>query len=132
MHGPTSATGLRHLAHEHFNVIAHQIEFLAAAFISWMHRQLGGRKSENQPTLADIHMGKTQNVAQERAIGFGILGIDDAMCARDHDLDTPVGSVGATDRSQFCRARYFVAPIISHLRLGRFAQASGVEHREFA
>jgi len=36
--------------------------------------------------MTHIHMRKIQNLAEERAIGFGFLGANDDVCARYHDF----------------------------------------------
>ena len=55
---------------------------------------LGGARpaeSKYQPAMTHIHMRKIQNLAEERAIGFGFLGANDDVCARYHDfLSVPV------------------------------------------
>jgi hypothetical protein len=49
-------------------------------------RDFGGRQAENQPPVADIDMGELQDVAQERAISFGLSAVDDRMSADDHGI----------------------------------------------
>jgi len=46
----------RHLGHERFDVIAHQIEFMYVIPLTRMHRYFSRRQSEDQPSLAYIYM----------------------------------------------------------------------------
>jgi len=38
--------------------------------------------------MTGVHGMKTQNVLKKFAIGFGVLAVDDYMCAIDHGCDT--------------------------------------------
>jgi hypothetical protein len=56
--------------------------------------------------MTHIHMRKIQNLAEERAIGFGVLGANDDVCARYHDfLSVPVFSFSFTAVCQITNGR---------------------------
>ena len=75
-------------------VVAHQIKYSAEQIVTsvllrevTVHRVNGGfrgRNSENHPSVAYIYKGKPQDVAEERAIGFGILAVEQEMGTDDH------------------------------------------------
>jgi GNAT superfamily N-acetyltransferase len=49
-----------------------------------MDAELGRRQCEDQPALAVIHGRKAEHVAEERASGLRILGVDESVHAADH------------------------------------------------
>ena len=67
-------------------------------------------------------MRKIQNLAEERAIGFGVLGANDDVCARYHDfLSVPVFSFSFTAVCQIMHAP----------TNGRVVLSSELANREF-
>jgi hypothetical protein len=67
---------LAHLCNEPGNVVAHQIKFMEVVLFGRMHCDLGGRESEDQPAMADIHVGQLQHVTQKGAIRFRIGAVN--------------------------------------------------------
>lgn len=74
---------LFHLRNELLDVIRHQIQLVQIVLLRRVHRHLGGRQPEDQPAAAHVHVLELEHVAQQRAIGLGILAIDDCVSAGD-------------------------------------------------
>src|SRR5262245_32124472 len=49
-----------------------------------MHRDLGRRRLEDQPSVSDIDVLEAEHIAQERAIGVGVGAVDQKMRPVDH------------------------------------------------
>ena len=60
---------------------------MGAAWVGGVDGDLGGGESEDEPAVADVDVGETQYVLEERAVGCGVLGVDDEMRAVDHAGD---------------------------------------------
>src|SRR2546425_1173152 len=84
MHRPAGDVVVLHFCDERLNVVAHEVELLDVVLVGRMDGNFRGRQSKDQPALTYIDFGKFEDVAQESAIGIGILTIDDRMCADDH------------------------------------------------
>ena len=59
---------------------------MAIVIFGGMKGRLCRRQREDQPAAAGIDRCEPQHIAKEGAVCFGILAIDDDMCARDHDV----------------------------------------------
>ena len=64
---------------------SHQVERLRTVLLGGMHRHFRRRQREDQPAVAGIDVREFENVAQEGAIGIGILAVNDDVCTVDHD-----------------------------------------------
>src|SRR5712691_9873794 len=64
------------------DVVAHQVELVAAFPVGGMNRQLSGRQGEDEPAAAGVYRGQSEHVREEVAhlLGFG----------REHDGMHPV------------------------------------------
>src|SRR5712691_11135699 len=80
----TRSAGLFQRKHFGIEIIGHQIKFMHVVLIGWMNRHFRWRKPENQPPLVNIHIFELQDILEERFVRFGILGINDDVCAVDH------------------------------------------------
>ncbi len=67
---------------ELFDVVAHQIKFVRV-ILTGMHGHFGRRQAEDEPTVADIHVSELEDVAQQGAVGFRILAVNNGMSAGD-------------------------------------------------
>ncbi len=75
-------------------VVAHQVQHrshqrmprvnLFCAFVHWMECGFGGRHCENKPAVANVNCAEAKNVAEECAVGCGILAVQQNMSAHDH------------------------------------------------
>jgi hypothetical protein len=83
-HGATVEAALLHAADEARDVVAHQVELVDVVLARGMDRHLRGWEPEDEPALAHVHARQPERVAQERAVGRGVLAIDDGMRADDH------------------------------------------------
>src|SRR5439155_26766090 len=86
VHRAALDTALLHLRHERLDVIAHQIELVHIILFPRMHRDLGRRKAEDQPSSPHVDARQLQDIEQKLAVGIGILAVDDRVSADDHDL----------------------------------------------
>src|SRR5262249_15325990 len=82
------AFGVQRARHR-LDVVAHQVDLMTAVLGGRVHRDLGRRQREDEPALSGIDVGESEDVAQEGAIRFGILAVDDRMCATDHRDRSP-------------------------------------------
>src|ERR1700722_12307401 len=65
-------------------VVAEEIQLVGAVLIGGMEGGFGGRQSKNEPAAAGIDGREPQHVAKKRAIGFGILAVENDVSARNH------------------------------------------------
>ncbi len=78
-----------HVGEECIEVVAHQIELVHVVFLRWMHGHLGGRQPEDEPSLANVDGGESQDIAEKRAIAFGVLAIENRVRTDDHEWPLP-------------------------------------------
>lgn len=64
-------------------VVAHQEKFVLVVRFGIVERGLQRGHGKDQPSLAGIDTGKAEDVAEERTVSFGVLGIDDNVCPVD-------------------------------------------------
>ena len=65
----------RHLGYECVHVVAHEVEFMDIISLRRVKRHFRRRKGKDEPTSAYVDTGESDNVAQERSIGFRILRV---------------------------------------------------------
>ena len=70
-------------------VVAHQEKFVLVVFFGIVKRDLQRRHGEDQPTVASIHTGKLEHVAEKSPVGFGVSRVDDDVRPIDQE-ETPV------------------------------------------
>jgi hypothetical protein len=70
-------------------VIAQEVKLVAAVFFGGMHGCFGWRQGEDKPSVTGVDVGKAEYVAEEVAICFRILAVDDDVCAKDHASSSP-------------------------------------------
>src|SRR3954453_2483851 len=80
----TRGASLFQRRHFGIEIIGHQIKFMHVILVRWMNRHFRWRKLENQPSLVNVHIFELQDILDERFVRFGILGINDDVCAVDH------------------------------------------------
>src|SRR5688500_289154 len=80
---------LAQLGDRSFKVVAHEKEFVLPDHPpparARMDGELGRRQREDQPALARIDPGESEDDAQERARRVGVLGEENRVCARYHN-----------------------------------------------
>ncbi len=69
-------------------IVTHEIEFVSAGIFGGMNRHFRGRKRKDQPSVAGIHGGKSDDVSEESPIGSRVLAGYDDMRTKDHDSFT--------------------------------------------
>ena len=75
---------LFHVRHESLDVVGHQIELVLVIFVRRVHGDFGRRQREDQLARADVYVLELADVAEKRAVGFGVSAVDDGV--RSHDL----------------------------------------------
>src|SRR5205807_4053901 len=63
------------------DVLAQQVQLMIVRLLRGMDRELTGRKREDEPAAAGIHGIETEHVSEERAVGLGIVAIDQRVHA---------------------------------------------------
>src|SRR5205823_12650037 len=79
---------LLHVGNESLDVVAHKVKLMNVVFVGWMHRDLSGRQSKDQPPASNVDVRKSQHFTQKSALRFSIRAVDDRMCANDHKIST--------------------------------------------
>jgi hypothetical protein len=59
---------------------------MATVFVSGVNRNFRWRQREDEPSVPGVHGRKSEDIPQERTIGFYILAVHDYMGAEDHEL----------------------------------------------
>lgn len=67
------------------DVVAHQEELVFLVLVGRVHGDFGWRQREDQPPMTGVDLRILQHVAQECAVGLGILAVDDDVRAVNHD-----------------------------------------------
>jgi hypothetical protein len=70
--------------HGRLKVVAHEKKFVLVVLLGIMESDFQWRHGENQPTVAGIHAGKLEHIAEKSPVGFRILGVNDDMRSIDH------------------------------------------------
>jgi len=63
---------------------AHQVQLVRLTPLGGVDGDFRRRQRENQPAAAGVDVGQLQDVPKERAVGVGILAVDDRVSAVDH------------------------------------------------
>ena len=74
----------RHFGDESVDVIAHEIELVHVVLFGRVHRDLGGRKREDEPAVAGVGEGELEDVAEERAVRIGVFAVENDVGGADH------------------------------------------------
>lgn len=77
-------SALLHRADEGGDILDHEVQLLDIVAASGMHRDLRGRQSEDQPTVAGVDVGKAEDVLEERAVFRRVGAVEDGVGADDH------------------------------------------------
>src|SRR5580700_3248352 len=75
---------MRERGHFCLEVIAREVQLVRAVAGGRMKGGFGRRKREDEPAVAGIDRGEAEDVAEEGAVGFGVLGLNDDVRAGDH------------------------------------------------
>jgi hypothetical protein len=84
VNGRAEDTLFRERLHLQLQVVAQEIEFVWTILFGRMESSLAWWKCKDQPAVSGIDGLEAEYVAKERAIGLGVLAIDDYVGARDH------------------------------------------------
>ena len=71
-------------SHFGFEVVAHEVELVAAGFFRRDGCGFGGWEREDEPTVAGVDVTETEDVTEEGAVGFSVCAVDDDVGAGDH------------------------------------------------
>src|SRR2546426_1123286 len=74
------------------DIVGHQVELMHVVRLRWMDGQFGRRQTEDQPAIAHIDVWELEHLAQQGAVGRGVLTVEDRMRADNHDGQPPNGS----------------------------------------
>ena len=96
--GPENSTPLASACRRR-DVVAHEIELLAEVSFARMRGELRRRQREDEPAAAGVDGRELEDVAQEGAKGFRLLGEDDGVDSVDHRTASAgvEGSIPARD-----------------------------------
>src|SRR5262245_30219050 len=72
--------------HLGLQIFAHEVEFVYVISLGRMKRRLCRRHREDQPAVAGVDGGKSEDIPKKGAISFRVLAVDDHMSAIDHDF----------------------------------------------
>jgi hypothetical protein len=72
--------------HLDLQIVTHEIEFVGTTLIGRVDCGFCRRQGENQPAMTCIHESETEDIAEEGAVGLGILTVDNYVSAKDHLL----------------------------------------------
>ena len=75
---------LREGSHFHFQVVAHQIEFVDTILIGRMECGLCRRQSEDQSAMTGIDGFEPKDVLEKCAVRLGVFTVDNYVSARNH------------------------------------------------
>jgi hypothetical protein len=73
-------------SHLDLQIVTHEIKFMGTTLIGRVDRGFSRRQGKNQPAMTCIHGFETEDIAEEGAVGLGILTVDNYVSARDHLL----------------------------------------------
>src|SRR6202030_917370 len=73
-------------SHLDLQIVAHEIKFVGTTLIGRVDCGFSRRQGENQPAMTCIHGFETEDIAEEGAVGLGILTVDNYVSAGDHLL----------------------------------------------
>src|ERR1700683_1218501 len=65
-------------------VAAHEVEFRTLVFLCRVDCDFRGGKRKDQPAVAGVDRGESQDVAQESSIALSVPAVEDCMCAKNH------------------------------------------------
>ena len=77
----------RQLPDQGLDLLAEEEQLVAPAAGGGMNGYLRRRQPEDQPAVTGVHVGEPEDIPKERAIGGGILRIENAVCPVDHAAD---------------------------------------------
>jgi hypothetical protein len=72
------------VAERGLDVVAHEVELVMAATLSWMDSKFGRGQGENEPAPARIRRRQAEDVGEERADLLGFGREHDRMYSGDH------------------------------------------------
>jgi hypothetical protein len=88
--GAVYAFSLQRL-HKRRPVVAHQVEDRAKKLpsavkltplaVRGVYPDFGGRQRENEPAAAGVHCRKSENIAEDSAVGFGVVAVEEHVSA---------------------------------------------------
>src|ERR1700676_185563 len=73
-------------SHLDLQIVTHEIKFVGTTLIGRVDCGFSRRQGEKQPAMTCIHGFETEAIAEEGAVGLGILSVDNCVSARDHLL----------------------------------------------
>src|ERR1700730_12094654 len=73
-------------SHLDLQIVTHEIKFVGTTLIGRVDCGFSRRQGEKQPAMTCIHGFETEDIAEEGAVGLGILTVDNYVSARDHLL----------------------------------------------
>src|SRR5205823_881302 len=74
------------------DVVAHEVQLVAARAVGRMHGDLGRWRGEDEPAVPGIHVAEAEEILQEAPVGLGIAAVDDGVESVDHGRT--IGSAG--------------------------------------
>src|SRR5215831_20750635 len=82
-------------------IVAYEEQFVPLNPVGGVNGDLCRREREDQPSVASVHGGKSEDVPTERAISRRILAVEDYMRTKNHERCLSHPGVQLTDRTIF-------------------------------
>src|SRR5260370_10128323 len=83
LHFRTTDTLRRECRDLGLQIVTHEIELVLVTLFGGMNRQFCRRQREDEPSVASVHGGESENVPEESTIGIRILVVDVAVRTED-------------------------------------------------
>src|SRR5258707_7073733 len=85
LHFRTADTLRRECRDLGLEIVTHEIELVLVTSFGGMNCHFCRRQREDEPSMASVHGGESENVPEEGTIGLRILAVDDDVRAKDHE-----------------------------------------------
>src|SRR5262245_27061216 len=109
-------------------IVAHEKQLVPLRPVGGMNGDLCRRKREDQPSMAGVHGGKSEDVPTERAISRGILTVEDHMRTKNHERCLSHSGLQLTGRTIFSHIAEYVSRGLGNAKATRTRTKAGVGH----
>ena len=72
------------IAQGRIDVVTHEEKFVLVIVLCIVKRCLGGRQGKDQPAVTGVDGWKLEDIPKKSPVGFGILAVENNVCAGDH------------------------------------------------
>src|SRR5258708_34660083 len=85
LHFRTADTLRRECRDLGLQIVTHEIELVLVTLFGGMNRRFRRRQREDEPSVASVHRGESENVPEEGTVGLRILAVDDDVRTKNHE-----------------------------------------------